>query len=73
MFYNLRLNKYFNLNLFQTASIKKVLSRNLPVDSGSKVSSIALVLHSSEKELFLCFPGEAKISVKTAVRDASIR
>jgi hypothetical protein len=54
--------------------VKKVLSRNLEKsETGLKVASMAFVLHTSEKELFLCFPGEAKISVKTVLRDPSIR
>ena len=50
-----------------------MLGRHLAADSGLKVSSIAFVLHSSEKELFVCFPGEAKISVRTVIREPSIR
>jgi hypothetical protein len=37
------------------------------------VASVALVLISSEKELFLCAPGEAKLSLRSIIRDQSVR
>ena len=38
-----------------------------------KVPSIAMVLHSSEHELFLTAPGERKLSLRSMVNDEAVR
>ena len=39
----------------------------------TKVPSIALVLHSSEHELFLTAPGERRLSLRSMVNDEAVR
>ena len=39
----------------------------------TRVSSVALVLHSSERELFLCQVGMSRLSLKSIVRDEGVR
>eukprot|EP00094_Tigriopus_californicus_P004958 TCALIF_04774-PA protein Name:"Similar to nek8 Serine/threonine-protein kinase Nek8 (Danio rerio)" AED:0.11 eAED:0.12 QI:30/0.66/0.28/0.85/0.83/0.71/7/0/1060 len=40
---------------------------------GQRVASMAIVLHSSEKELFLCAAGEARLSLRTIISDDHVR
>ncbi|CAB4061412.1 Sodium/calcium exchanger 3,Sodium/calcium exchanger 1,Sodium/calcium exchanger 2 [Lepeophtheirus salmonis] len=54
---------------FETMSIEDILLLVANTIKHDRVTSIAFILHSSEKELFLCRPGESKISLKTMIGD----
>ena len=41
--------------------------------SGTKVVSVAMVLHTSERELFICGPGPAFISLKALISNPSMK
>ena len=41
--------------------------------AGLKMTSIAMVVHSSERDLFVCAPGESKLSLKSVIGDEKIR
>ena len=41
--------------------------------NGTKVASMAMVLHTSERELFICSPENALISVKTLINDEAVK
>ncbi|XP_040565280.1 serine/threonine-protein kinase Nek8 [Lepeophtheirus salmonis] len=58
---------------FETMSIEDILLLVANTIKHDRVTSIAFILHSSEKELFLCRPGESKISLKTMIGDQMVR
>ena len=61
----------FLINSYKT--ILRVLQKILKSLSGTKVVSVAMVLHTSERELFICGPGPAYISLKALISNPSMK
>ena len=60
------------ITLKLTLALKKINEYDIFL-LGRKISSVAMILHSSEHELYLCAPGEAKLSRKSIIKDEGIR
>lgn len=57
---------------YDSSTLDEVLDAVAKILSGRKVASVALVLHSSERELFLTAAGEAKLSLSSIVKDGDV-
>lgn len=60
----------YNFDSHSLDDIYGIISKFL---GGQKVASMAMVLHSSEKELFLCAAAEARLSLRTIISDENVR
>ena len=58
---------------YETTSLEELLEKITKALNGTKVASMGMVLHTSERELFICGPGPAFISLKALINDASIK
>lgn len=58
---------------YETTSLEELLQKILKALGGAKVASMAMVLHTSERELFICGPGPALISLKSLINDRTIK
>ena len=58
---------------YETTSLEELLEKITKALNGTKVASMAMVLHTSERELFICGPGPAFLSLKALINDAKIK
>ena len=58
---------------YETTSLEELLEKITKALNGTKVASMGMVLHTSERELFICGPGPAFISLKALINDARIK
>lgn len=58
---------------YETTSLEELLEKITKALNGTKVASMAMVLHTSERELFICGPGPAFLSLKALINDARIK
>ena len=58
---------------YEMTTIEELMQKIKKVLGGTKVASMAFVLHTSERELFICGPGPAYISLKALINDAAIK
>ena len=58
---------------YESTTLDDLLEKIKRALNGTKVASMALVLHTSERELFICSPGSALISLKTLINDDGIK
>ena len=58
---------------YETTSLEELLEKITKALNGTKVASMAMVLHTSERELFICGPGPAFVSLKALINDARIK
>ena len=58
---------------YESTTLDELLEKIKRALNGTKVASMALILHTSERELFICSPGPALISLKTLINDESIK
>ena len=58
---------------YESTTLDELLEKIKRALNGTKVASMALVLHTSERELFICSPGSALISLKTLINDDGIK
>ena len=58
---------------YETTSLDELLQKILKSLGGTKVASMAMVLHTSERELFICGPGPAFISLKALISDVNVK
>lgn len=58
---------------YETTTLDDLSSMIVGTLGGIKVSSIAMILHTSERELFVCAPGEARISLRTLITEDPVK
>lgn len=58
---------------YEGTTLEDLLSKISKALNGTKVASMAFVLHTSERELFICAPGSAFVSLKTLINDSAIK
>lgn len=58
---------------YETTTLDELLQKILKSLNGTKVASMAFILHTSERELFICGPGPAFISLKALINDSFIK
>ena len=58
---------------YESTTLDELLEKIKRSLNGTKVASMAFVLHTSERELFICSPGSALISLKTLINDDGIK
>ena len=58
---------------YESTTLDELLEKIKRALNGTKVASMAFVLHTSERELFICSPGSALISLKTLINDDGIK
>lgn len=59
--------------IYDSTTLEELQSSVTKILAGHKVSSIAMVLHSSERELFICAPDESRLSLRSIVQDEKVR
>ena len=58
---------------YETTTLDELVQKIRKSLSGTKVVSVAMVLHTSERELFICGPGPAFLSLKALISDPSMK
>ena len=58
---------------YETTTLDELVQKIRKSLSGTKVVSVAMVLHTSERELFICGPGPAFVSLKALISDPSMK
>ncbi len=58
---------------YETTSVEDIKEKLVKQLNGNKVASMAMVLHSSGRELFICSPGPAVVSLKAIINDPAIK
>jgi hypothetical protein len=58
---------------YETTTLEDLIEKIVQTLKGTKVASMAMVLHTSERELFICSPGPALVSLRTTINDPSIK
>ncbi|XP_037787785.1 serine/threonine-protein kinase Nek9-like [Penaeus monodon] len=58
---------------YETSTLDHILAQVTTALGGRKVETVALVLHGSEVELYLCGPGEKVLSTHSASEQVSVR
>ena len=58
---------------YETTTLDELVQKIRKSLSGTKVVSVAMVLHTSERELFICGPGPAFISLKALISNPSMK
>ncbi|KAK7065524.1 hypothetical protein SK128_006706 [Halocaridina rubra] len=58
---------------YETSTMDHILNQVAGALGGRKVESIAIVLHGSEMQLYLCGPGEKVLSTHSAAEQVSVR
>ena len=58
---------------YDTTALEDLQDKLVKQLNGVKVASLAMVLHSSGRELFICTPGPAVLSLKSIITDSAIK
>ena len=63
----------YSYETFSVEDIMELIQIKFKVEKVAKVASIALVLHTSEKELFISSVDNARLNLQTIINDANVR
>ena len=58
---------------YETTTLEELLDKMVKSLGGTRVASLGFVVHTSERELFICGPGPAYISLKALINDPNLK